>query len=140
MISNIVSTYKPAYPGQSAALTAKNVVLRSARYPGTICSCHQKNEVETEAKGRSPVFLKLIPVTRVDFLRYPQKEVQRVEVGRNAVGERLATDEPGHDENTVVRARLGLSFSNFATFNIQTHAKLSRINSLSRGGRKMRSC
>jgi hypothetical protein len=33
-----------------------------------------------------------------------------------------------------------LSFSNFATFNVQTHAKLSRINSLSRGGRKMRSC
>lgn len=103
------ATYKPVYPRHPAAVVAENIIFRTTDSPPAVRSRNQKDDIEADAQRHSPVLLELIPVARVDFFGHPEEEIQGIQVGLDALEERLAAHESGHGEKRVARPDVSIN-------------------------------
>lgn len=90
----LTSSYQPCSPTE-ASVIAEYIVV-AARAGRDVGARDKEQEIEYDADRDGPFLLELIVSPRLDFLGQPEQEIVGIEVGRNALGQRLAPHKLGH--------------------------------------------
>ena len=92
-------TYKPTQPGDTS-IVAKNVIHGPTTTGSAVRPRDQEDHIQSYPNRQCPILLKLIPVIRINLFPQPQEEVQRIQVGLDALRQRSTANKPGgHDED-----------------------------------------
>ena len=89
-----VHPYKPGEPSTSLAdvLIAEDITTELF-FATRVCSGDHEQNIQSDAKWDGPLIDSLLVLICIQFLRKPQKKVQRAQLGFDALQERCTTDE-----------------------------------------------